>query len=304
MNKTKTILLTLTLALALSSCAPVPQPENDKTPVASQNTAPSETTLPPETETTLPPETEATLQEQVIFEQGGIRVTALGLDTDGFFGTGIKVRIENNSAQNITVQTHSCSVNGLMLGPMFSCDVAAGKKANDTILFMETQLEDAGISTIAETEFVLSIFNSDTWEDILTSDIIALRTSATDYVQAYDDSGYVAYDEGGIRIVIQKANSEDSFWGADVYVFAQNDTAANITIQARDVSINGYMVDPMFSCNIAAGKKAYSSLTFLESDLTENGITDIKDLELRFTAFNSDTWSDIFDTEVIAVTFE
>ena len=296
MIKTKAILLTLTLALILSACSPIPQPENDKTPVASQNTAPSKNTL--------PQETEVTLAEQVIFEQSGIRVTALGLDTDGFFGTGIKVRIENDSSQNITVQTRNCSVNDLMLDPMFSCDVAAGKKANDTILFMDTQLEAARISTIAETEFVLSIFNSDTWEDILTSDIIPLQTSAADYVQAYDDSGFVAYDNGGIKIVIQKANSEDSFWGADVYVFAQNDTDANITIQARDVSINGYMVDPMFSCNIAAGKKAYSSLTFLESDLTENGITDIKNLELRFTAFNSDTWDDIFNTDIVSVTFE
>ena len=296
MIKTKTILLTLTLALILSACSPIPQPENNKTPVASQNAAPSKNTL--------PQETDVTLAEQVIFEQSGIRVTALGLDTDGFFGTGIKVRIENDSSQNITVQTRNCSVNDLMLDPMFSCDVAAGKKANDTILFMDTQLEAAGISTIAETEFVLSIFNSDTWEDILTSDIIPLQTSAADYVQAYDDSGFVAYDNGGIKIVIQKANSEDSFWGADVYVFAQNDTDANITIQARDVSINGYMVDPMFSCNIAAGKKTYSSLTFLESDLTENGITDIKNLELRFTAFNSDTWDDFFNTDIVSVTFE
>ena len=296
MIKTKTILLTLTLALILSACSPIPQPENNKTPVASQNAAPSKNTL--------PQETDVTLAEQVIFEQSGIRVTALGLDTDGFFGTGIKVRIENDSSQNITVQTRNCSVNDLMLDPMFSCDVAAGKKANDTILFMDTQLEAAGISTIAETEFVLSIFNSDTWEDILTSDIIPLQTSAVDYVQAYDDSGFVAYDNGGIKIVIQKANSEDSFWGADVYVFAQNDTDANITIQARDVSINGYMVDPMFSCNIAAGKKTYSSLTFLESDLTENGITDIKNLELRFTAFNSDTWDDFFNTDIVSVTFE
>ena len=66
MIKTKTILLTLTLALILSACSPIPQPENDKTPVASQNTDPSKNTL--------PQETEVTLAEQVIFEQSGIRI--------------------------------------------------------------------------------------------------------------------------------------------------------------------------------------------------------------------------------------
>lgn len=302
MKKYKAIILSLILALALSACSPAPSTENDRLPVNTQATTPVQSNN--TTETTVYLATEVTLEEQVIFDKDGIKVTVKGLSSDDFFGPAVKVLVENGSDQNITVQTRNCSVNGLMMEPMFSCDVAAGKKANDTIAFMTSQLETAQISTIASIEFYLNIFDSDSWEDITRSDIITLNTSAVDHVQTYNDSGFTVCDDGGIRIVVQKLNSEDSFWGSDVYVYAENNTDANITIQARDVSIDGFMVEPMFSCDIAAGKKAYDTITFLQSDLEDNDITDIKELELRFTVFNSDTWEDILDTDIITVTFE
>jgi hypothetical protein len=302
MKKYKAIILSLILALALSACSPAPSTENDRLPVNTQATTPVQSNS--TTETTGHFAAEVTLEEQVIFDKDGIKVTVKGLSGDDFFGPAVKVLVENGSDQNITVQTRNCSVNGLMMDPMFSCDVAAGKKANDTIAFMDSQLETAQISTIASIEFYLNIFDSDSWEDITRSDIITLNTSAADHVQTYNDSGFTVCDENGIKIVVQKLNSDDSFWGSDVYVYAENNTDANITIQARDVSIDGFMVAPMFSCDIAAGKKAYDTITFLQSDLEDNDITDIKELELRFTVFNSDTWGAILDTDIITVTFE
>lgn len=302
MKKHTIILFALVLALALTACSSVPSTPNDKLPVGTQATTPTGSNS--STKTTAAPEADITLDEQVIFEKDGIRVTVKGMANDDFWGPGIKVLVENESAQNITVQTRNCSINGLMMEPMFSCDVAAGKKANDTILFMNTQLETAQISVIANVEFYLHIFNSDTWDSMMDSDVISLKTSATDHVQTYNDSGFLAYDDGSIKVVIQKLNSEDSFWGSDVYVYVENNTSSNITIQARDVSIDGFMVSPIFSCDIAAGKKAYDTITFMESDLEDNGITDISQLELKFTIFNSDTWGNIADTDTITVTFE
>lgn len=308
MKKYTIIIFALILTLSLAACG-TPSSDNDKLPVSTNATTPvpsgsSSATDAAPVETTVAPAANVILDEQVIFEKDGIRITVKSLVMDEFWGPGIKVLIENDSTQNITVQTRNCSVNGLMLEPMFSCDVAAGKKANDTMQFMNSDLDDAQISVIANIEFLLHIFNSDTWDDIVVSDIITLNTSAVNYTQVYNDSGFVAYDSSGIKIVIQKLNSEDSFWGSDVYVYVENNTSANITVQARDVSIDGFMVDPMFSCDVAAGKKAYDTITFLESDLEENDITDITELELKFHVFNSNTWNGIVDTDIITVTFE
>ncbi len=75
------------------------------------------------------------------------------------------------------------------------------------------------------------------------------------------------------------------------------------SIQARSVSINGFMVEPMFSCDVAAGKQAYDSLTFLESNLTENGIESIDNMEISFHIFDAESWDTILDSEPINVSF-
>lgn len=304
MKKQIIILFALVLALALTACSSIPSTPNNKLPVSTQATTPTGTNVSSSIATTVPSGAGITLDEHVIFDKDGIRITVKGMFNDDFWGPGINVLVENESTRNITVQTRNCSVNGLMMEPMFSCDVAAGKKANDTIQFMNAQLETAQISVIANVEFYLHIFDSDTWGEITNSGVISLNTSAADHVQAYNDSGFLTYDDGGIKVVIQKLNSEDSFWGSDVYVYVENNTDSNITIQARDVSIDGFMVNPIFSCDIAAGKKSYDTITFMESDLEDNGITDITELELKFTIFNSDTWGNIADTDTITVTFE
>ena len=292
MKKQALALLCALLSLAMIGCTISPSTENDKSPIKNPLITDS-------------PSTDVTIEEQVIYDAGGIRITAVNLTKDPIWGPAVKVLVENNSDKNITVQTRNSSINGLMVETMFSCDVAAGKKANDSITFMSSELEAANITIVKDIEFYLHIFDSDSWDEIADSPVITLVTSADpSYKQPLNTDGFVAYAEGGIKIVVQKLNSSDSFWGSEVYIYAENNTGSNITIQGRDVSINGFMVDPIFSCDIAAGKKAYDTIAFLESDLTDNGITDITELEIKFHIFNSDTWDTIQDTQAITVTFE
>ena len=72
-----------------------------------------------------------TVEEQVLLDQDDIKITLKSLDFDGFYGPELKVLIENNSDKSIIVQTRDSSVNDIMIETMFSCNVAAGKKAND-----------------------------------------------------------------------------------------------------------------------------------------------------------------------------
>ena len=44
-------------------------------------------------------------------------------------------------------------------------------------------------------------------------------------------------------------------------------------------------------------------MTFMSSELEENGIENMEDLELSFHIFDTDTWDTITDTDVIAVKF-
>lgn len=244
-----------------------------------------------------------TIEEQVLFEGNDFKITATGIE-DGLFGTDLKLLIENNSSQNITVQARNSNVNGFMVETMMSADVAAGKKANDSLTFETTGLKDCGIDSIATIEFSLHIMNSESWEDIVVTDTIVVNTSiASTYVQKVDDSGEVLFDSNGVKIVGKGLSADDSFWGPGVIVYIENNTDRNIIIQTRDVSVNGFMVESIMSEEVVAGKKAMSAVQFLSSDLESNSITDITDVELYFTIVDSDSWDTIQDTDVIAISF-
>lgn len=249
--------------------------------------------------------TEVTVEEQVLLEQEGIKITLKELDNEAWMGPELKVLIENTTDKNVTVQANNVSVNGIMIEDIFSSDVAAGKSANDTITLMSSDLEKAGIEVIQNVELKFHVFDTDSWDRIFDSDTIRIATSMDGTSeQEVDDSGTVVVDKDGIKITIKEADNEESFWGADIYIYVENNTEKNVTVQADSTSINGFMVEPYFSCDVAAGKKAFDSITFMESDLEKNNITSIDNMEIKFHVYDTDSTETIFDSETSSVSFE
>ncbi|MDD4112897.1 MAG: hypothetical protein PHC56_07695 [Herbinix sp.] len=303
------VLFVLTLLISISSCDSSKDDTNDKKVSDDSNQIEDNTSEDGEKKEGEDGEEsenkDITIDEQVIYEGNDIIVTATGFDSNDLFGPSISVLIENNSDKNITVQSRNSSVNGLMIDTMFSADVSAGKKANDAITFSSSELEVSGITTIKDIELSLHIIETESWDTIIDTDTRVLNTTAdASFVQEYDTSGSVVYDSDDIKIFVKKLNSSESFWGSDLYLFIENNRPEDITVQARDVSINGFMVDPIFSSDISAGKKAFDTITFMESDLTENNITDITDIELKFHIINLNTWDTIIDTDTVKISFD
>ncbi|MFY9505060.1 MAG: hypothetical protein WAQ32_08485 [Dethiobacteria bacterium] len=280
------VFLCLCLVLSLS-CAP----DNDKDVVnISTNEIPAD---------------EVTVDEQVVLDHDGITVTVKSLEMDGTWGPRLKVFVENKRDNSVTIQVRDLAINGVMVESIFSCEVAAGKQANDEIVFMSTDLEVAGIELIKEIEFKFHVFDTETWDTVFDSETITITTSAPpSFAQAYDDSGFVALDQDGFKIVIKYLDSKESFWGADIYTYIENNSDIDATIQIRNMSVNGFMIEPIFSTEVLAGKKAFDTITFLESDLTDNEITSIDELEFKFHIFETNSGDTILDSAQITVTFE
>jgi len=280
------VFLCLCLVLSLS-CAP----DNDKDVVnISTNEIPAD---------------EVTVDEQVVLDHDGITVTVKSLEMDGTWGPRLKVFVENKRDNSVTIQVRDLAINGVMVESIFSCEVAAGKQANDEIVFMSTDLEVAGIELIKEIEFKFHVFDTETWDTVFDSETITITTSApASFAQAYDDSGFVALDQDGFKIVIKYLDSKESFWGADIYTYIENNSDIDATIQIRNMSVNGFMIEPIFSTEVLAGKKAFDTITFLESDLTDNEITSIDELEFKFHIFETNSGDTVLDSAQITVTFE
>lgn len=245
---------------------------------------------------------EETVAEQMLLDESGITIKATGLDKKGMFGPELKLLIENNTEKDLTVQVRSVSVNGYMVETMFSADVAAGKKSNDGISFMRNDLKSCGIETIADMEFSFHIFSFENLETYLDSELIKVETSsAASYTYTFDDSGDEIYSGNGIRIVSKGFSDKDSIWGPSLVVFIENESDQSVTVQVRDVSINGYMVDTIFSPEVSAGKRAVDGITAMNSSIEENSIESIEEIEFSFHIFTTNGWKTIEDTAPIIV---
>ena len=56
---------------------------------------------------------------------------------------------------------------------------------------------------------------------------------------------------------------------------------------------------PLFSSTVNNGRMAIDSIDILSSDLEENDITSVEDVELTFQIINPDTYATIAETEAI-----
>lgn len=320
MKKPITALLTAALLLTTAACSAggsdIDQPvqgtsasagvtDGSATIPAVQAGEPAAEEDPAEEPAEEPDETEPVgeLEEQILVDEEDIRITATGLE-DTWMGPALKVLIENNSDTDLTFQTRATSVNGYMIDTMFSPDVAAGKKANDEITLSASEMEAAGIDQIADIETIFHVFTTEDWEAYHDTDPVSIRTSiAEDHEYSFDDSGEVLYDDKDIRIIAKGISKDDSWFGPGLVVFIENLSDVSITVQARDVSANGFMVDTIFSPDIAPGKRVLDAVTFMETDLETNSIEEITEVELGFHIFETDEWETIVDTEKYSLEF-
>ena len=315
MKRIIAILLMIAMAVSLAACGEDSSSETQKdvkvadrsgeteTETAAQESQPSETSEAPEA-VDAAEAADAAIEETVLLDEAGVKITAKSLTMDALWGPELKLLIENDSGKDLTVQSRNVSVNGYMVDPMLSADVVNGKKANDSLTFSNSDLAACGITSIAEIEFSFHIFTTEDWETYLDTDQIRLETSiAGTYAYPFDDSGDVVYDAEGIRLVVKGLAEDSSIFGPSVVVYIENNRADAFTVQARDVSVNGFMVDALFSCEVMPGKKAVDTITFMDSELEENEISAIEDLELSFHIFDNDSWDTIADTDAIHLSF-
>lgn len=243
-----------------------------------------------------------TLDETVIYDENNIKITATGIKDDGFLGPELELLIENNGEQNITVGSDYCMINGYMMNEFLSADVAAGKKSNETLDFMNSDLKTCGIDEITDIALKLRISDSETYHILYRTEEIDLKTSlAGSYEQVYDDSGEVVYDANGIRVVARDVGEE--FLGQGVEFYLENNTDQPVTVKSENVSVNGFMMTDWFYVDLAPHSHAVDTLTLLDSELKDNSIETIEEVELSLQITDSDSYAVIDSTEPITLNF-
>lgn len=248
------------------------------------------------------PKTSVTIEEQELINQDGIVITAKEYVTDNIWGDGIKLVLENNTDKTVTVGCNALIVNNYMITDLFVAEVAPGKKSNEVMYLSNTELKAAGIDTVGQVEIYFHVYDSASYDNIFDSDCVTIKTSEFANMDTTpEDMGTELYNENGIRIV-GKAVDENSFWGTAILLYCENTSGKNVGISVEEMSINGFMMSPLFSTIIYDQKMSLDEITVLSTELETNGIDEIEEVELKFHIYDVDSYNTIADSEPIKFT--
>ncbi|MCD7809603.1 MAG: hypothetical protein LUH02_09685 [Erysipelotrichaceae bacterium] len=250
-------------------------------------------------ETTEASDNEITFTELTVVDNDDCSIVINGIDEDGFWGYTLTAELENKS-EDVTYMfsVESASVNGVMSDPLFASEVAAGKKSNEEISFIsDTTLEENGIDEFTDIELTFRVYDSDDWEEAVANETVHVypygEDKATTFTRESQDTDNVLVDNDEVTVIVIGYDPDDT-WGYGVNLYLVNKTDTEVMFSVDDASINGYMIDPFYATTVSAGKCAFSTISWYDTDLEDNGIEDIEEIEFKLTAYDDENYEDYY----------
>ena len=217
------------------------------------------------------------VEEAVLLDNEAAKITLKSIEKGVLSTSDIKVEIENKFDKGITVQVRQLSINGIMKDPLFSSDVAVGKKAMEDISFMDVELDE-----LVNIEGLFHVFTTEEWKDVGDYPFVALKDESIK--PEAESKGEVLLDNE-IAKVIYVGIDKDGLIGQGVELEIINKTDKTILVQTEGVSVDGYMSEPILSSEITSGKRALSTMTFTSDDISE-----LKNIEGKFVVIDYENW--------------
>ncbi|MCD7750397.1 MAG: hypothetical protein LUI10_01420 [Lachnospiraceae bacterium] len=239
---------------------------------------------------------EISFEELVVVDNDECVITITGIDADNIWGYTLNALFENKSSDKTYMfSVESASINGVMCDPFFASEVAAGKKSNEEISFYDTDtLAENGVTEYTDIEMTFRVYDSDDWsaDDVVYETIHIYpygEENATTFERETLDTDTVLVDNEYVTVIVT-GYEHDDIWGYTANLFLVNKTDSVAIYSVDNASVNGFMIDPFYADTVAAGKCAFSSMSWYDEDLEDNGITDVEEIEFELTVYDYGDW--------------
>lgn len=298
MKRITTLLLALCMLFSLTACGgETTSNTSDKPGSASTSSEPGNVSQSEPETNQQTPHKELTFTEMVAVDNEECAITCTKMELDDIWGYTLTVQLENRSADKTYVfSVDKAAINGVQMDPYFIEDVAPGKKANEEITFFDDDLEENGITEYTDIELTFRVYDSADWN----ADDAAYETfhvypygeeNAVSFTRTPQPTDQVLVDNENVTI-IATGYEKDETMGYTVNLFLMNKTDVDMLVSIDDASVNGFMADPFYATSVAAGKSAFGHISWADSTLEENDISEVNDIEFTLSAYDADNWSD------------
>ena len=237
-----------------------------------------------------------------LYNDGEIQIT-VGSAGEYYGEYAVSVMIENDSDRDVTVCTDLLSVNGYMVDSGLYADVEAHESQQTFMQILSYDLEDNGITDIAEIAFCLDIYDAKDYETIAFTDPITLKTDiAEGFVQTVDDSGWEMHRDENLRIVYQGAEIYE-YGDGNLQFYLENLSAERVSVTVDVIYINGEPVSGFMWDVLRPETRAVDRLYIY--DLEELDITELSQINEIYIEYMVEYYSDdeIVDTVYCSTLF-
>lgn len=304
MKRLAVFLLACILLLTLSACfSEEASNPNPQTPPAQNtpNEMPSNTDTPDTQQNnehnkpSSPSMEEIPFEEIIAVDNDDCLIKIVAIEEDMIWGYSLKVYLENKTPdKTLMFSVLSASVNGIDSDPFFAQEVAPGKKSNESISFSDETLEDH-IENYTDILLHFRVYDSNDWsaDDVATASVHVYpygEENATKYVRETLPTDTVLVDNEYVTVIVTDYDP-DSFWGYSANLYIVNKTDTTITVSTDEVSLNGFMLDPFYATSVMPDSCKFSSISWFTSDLEDNGITEVEEIEFILKIYDAEDWT-------------
>lgn len=241
------------------------------------------------------------IDEQVLYDDGDIVITATGIVYDDWYGDKLEVLIENNSDVMVTFSCSYMLINNCVNDYIgLYEDVKAGGKTYATLsLNSDDMNEYYGIKNFGQIDLAFKGYD-DNYNTVFQTDNITIKTNKFDKMdEATPFDGTVLVDEEGVYAVIKMGEVSD--WSTELLVFVHNDTDKTVYLSTNSLTINGFEVDGYLSASVPAGAYGADTVWIYSDDLEESHIDEIETIEMSVKVMDYDNYKTLFTTDEVEI---
>lgn len=319
MKKFLALLFCLTILLSFAACSSESSTDTDsesgsesQTDSESESTNDTNSENENESESTTDNESESapdndkiTFEGLTVVDNAECKINITDIDSYNFWGYTLDVKLENKSSEKTYMfALESASVNGVQCNPIFASEIAAGKKANEKIIFLDNELKENGITKFTDIELTFRVYDS---HNLLADDVFKKTVhvypygeeNAENFERQPQDSDRVIVDNQYVTVIVT-GYEHDNIWGYSANLFVINKTEDDIMVSVDQASVNGYMIDPFFATSVSPQKCAFDAISWFDSSLEENGIEKVEEIEFTLRIYRTNDWlgDDLFNQTV------
>ncbi|MBE6123054.1 MAG: hypothetical protein E7190_10165 [Erysipelotrichaceae bacterium] len=227
------------------------------------------------------------LEEQVLFDQEGLKITASYKEQSG--DPAIQIRFDNSTGKNLRALPLDMYINNYACNNHEGCDIPADN-SKGTLVIRQRNLPSGltayGLKLENAEQFSVRyrIFDEDAESSTVFLDTpeleIALNPLEPTGLIRYDE-GLELYNEDGLRIVGRYMSTDKD---SRVICFVENNGSQTLTVDTASFIVNDIKLDGDYA-EIPSGRMALLNMLGMYM-LEENNIESVEDIKIAFSFYD------------------